>query len=174
MKISSTLMLMILALGMALIGPLNLEAAIAPPARVQLDLLSKEFTAVDFDHAAHVNMVGDCAECHHHTAGTPPKNPDCVRCHAAGTATGVVACRDCHSAQPFSAEYLKQQSANRGLYHIDKPGLKAAYHQQCMGCHKDAGGPTDCLDCHARTRSGDQLYRTGEFAPAKGSGVTSH
>lgn len=62
---------------------------------------------------------------------------DCARCHH--TPPGeTLACSDCHGA-PFDPEDLS------------KPGLKGAYHRQCLGCHRDAdSGPTGCTDCHAK------------------------
>jgi hypothetical protein len=49
-----------------------------------------------------------------------------------------------------------------GAFNADHPerlGLKAAYHQQCMDCHKQMNkGPIDCIGCHTKifptTRTG--------------------
>jgi hypothetical protein len=35
--------------------------------------------------------------------------------------------------------------------HPERLGLKAAYHQQCMGCHQEMNkGPIDCAGCHRK------------------------
>jgi hypothetical protein len=61
-----------------------------------------------------------CDGCHHHTPAGTRPPP----------------CRSCHS---------EVADATR-----DKPGLKAAYHRQCMGCHIDMGiEKQGCTDCHA-------------------------
>lgn len=140
--------------------------AAAPPATVQIDQLSKDFAPVQFDHASHVDMVGDCGECHHHTTGTPSKNPDCLRCHDSGGNGERVACHDCHAAAPFSADNLKKMGTDSKRYHRDIPGLKGVYHRNCMECHESGGGPTGCLDCHPRTDAGDALFRAGKYLPA--------
>ena len=124
------------------------------------------YEKVDFNHSKHVTVVKDCAECHHHTTGTLIEDPNCVRCHQNSGATAVVSCKGCHKAQPFSAEALREKGKNTKTYHIDKVGLKAAYHQSCMGCHAKAGGPTGCQDCHVRKKTGDAFYNAGTFAPA--------
>ena len=37
----------------------------------------------------------------------------------------------------------------------DKPGLTAAYHRQCIGCHQAmAIRKTGCTDCHAKAAGG--------------------
>ena len=46
----------------------------------------------------------------------------CGRCHTESREETVVACRDCHARDPFSAAALRDQ--NQAAYHIDKPGLK--------------------------------------------------
>lgn len=52
----------------------------------------------------------------------------------------VPPCSDCHDAGP--------ETPGAGM-----PGLKVAYHQQCIGCHQEMGsGPLDCEGCHARRR----------------------
>jgi hypothetical protein len=61
-------------------------------------------------------------------------------------------------ANPFSAENINREALDRYQFHIDTPGLKAAYHWNCVGCHEEMDGPTDCQDCHARTPDGDDFY----------------
>lgn len=135
------------------------------PDRVMLDALSQWYAGVDFDHASHLNLADDCSVCHHHTTGTPPRDPACLACHDLGREASAVACRDCHAPDPFSAQYLGEKERDVKRYHTDKPGLKAAYHLACMGCHQQMDGPTGCLDCHERNEQGDALYRTGASAP---------
>ena len=43
-------------------------------------------------------------------------------------------CRSCHSREADPVD--------------DKPGLKAAYHRQCMGCHEQMDLKVGCEDCH--------------------------
>jgi hypothetical protein len=47
-------------------------------------------------------------------------------------------CRECHG-QPFKT--------------LSKPGLKGAYHRQCMNCHRESGsGPLGCEECHEKRK----------------------
>lgn len=138
------------------------------PDTLELDALVNLYEKVHFNHAKHIMLVKDCAECHHHTAGTLTQNPNCVRCHKNSGATASVACRSCHLAQPFSAAVLREKS--KTAYHNDIPGLKGAYHQACTGCHQKMGGPTGCQDCHPRNKGGDAFYSAGAYAPPKGLG----
>ena len=137
------------------------------PDTIILGSLADLYGKVNFDHARHVMLLKDCAECHHHTTGTLTHNADCVRCHRNSGATAVVACRGCHKAQPFTAAGLRQEG-RMGIYHDDILGLKGAYHQNCMGCHSRMGGPTGCQDCHGRTAKGDAFYDAGAYAPPQG------
>jgi hypothetical protein len=62
-----------------------------------------------------------CSGCHHHSP-VGTRPPPCRACHAA-------------EADPTR----------------DRPGLKVAYHRQCVGCHKAMGLPQQgCADCHAQ------------------------
>jgi hypothetical protein len=81
---------------------------------------------VRFMHSRHAADVrGDCATCHHYR----PANPETAE---------TVACKACHQ-KAFDPE------------HPERIGLKAAYHQQCIGCHEDVEkGPVDCEGCHAK------------------------
>jgi hypothetical protein len=84
-----------------------------------------------------------------------------------------VSCQSCHEADPFTAAQLERKADDRYQYHIDKPGLKAAYHLSCLGCHEESGGPTGCEDCHGKSAAGDAFYHSGAFAP-KASAARSH
>lgn len=71
----------------------------------------------------HADVATLCQGCHHNSP-VSKKPPQCGSCH--GT--------------PFD---------DRNPY---RPGLMAAYHQQCMGCHDEMGiqkpANTDCVACH--------------------------
>ncbi|MBU0484357.1 MAG: cytochrome c family protein [Proteobacteria bacterium] len=137
------------------------------PESATLDRLANLYEAVNFNHSAHVDITeGNCAECHHHTTGAVPTNPKCLKCHPGGQESDSMACQDCHSAKRFEVAYLTEIESNTQLYHIDKPGLKGAYHQKCMGCHQTTGGPTGCQDCHVRNEKGDEFFHAGNFSPA--------
>ena len=138
------------------------------PETVVLESIAQHYEPVSFEHAMHVDLIGDdkCAICHHHTVGTPVTNDRCKKCHANSTEADAAACKDCHSDKRFEAEYLEKIEKDHQLYHIGKPGLKGAYHQNCLGCHEEMGAPTGCQDCHARTDSGDKFFRSGKYAPA--------
>jgi len=162
-----TLLIILLAAGGAIAAPTG------GPAQVKIDRLSSLFDAVNFDHAAHVEIAGDCASCHHHTTGDGAGGERCGRCHAQSPKTATVACHDCHEADPFTAVQLERKADDRYQYHVDKPGLKAAYHWNCLGCHENAGGPTGCEDCHPRNATGEQFYHSGAFAP-KAAAARAH
>lgn len=83
------------------------------------------YGGVRFMHAKHAASLKDCALCHHYRP-TDPEAKETVRCSA------------CHQ------EAFKES-------HPERLGLKAAYHQRCMECHKDMGqGPADCTGCHKK------------------------
>lgn len=59
----------------------------------------------------------------------------CTTCHH-NSGDEIHACRDCHDspANPHDST---------------KPGLKAAYHERCISCHKEEiSGPVSCKKCH--------------------------
>jgi len=153
-QILTTLMISLACLAVG-----SLAQAAEMPDQVSLDTMVKYFDGVEFDHAMHTELGEDCSSCHHHTTGTGTSDERCMSCHAESNETASVGCRDCHVAAPFSAEQIHSVAANVYLYHIDKPGLKAAYHWNCVGCHEQMDGPTGCQDCHTRTPEGAALYR---------------
>lgn len=158
-----------LMMALALIATGSTAQVFAMPDQVSLDTMVKLFEGVEFNHAMHTELGEDCSGCHHHTTGTGTTKEQCVRCHADSKEVASVGCRDCHVADPFSAEHLAIKARDRYQFHLDTPGLKAAYHWNCVGCHEKMGGPIDCQDCHTRTPQGDAFYR----AEATGSPPTA-
>ena len=133
----------------------------------ELDRMKNLFEGVSFDHDMHVEVTEEnCTLCHHHTAGTPPTDPLCLKCHKDSEEADSPACYLCHVIDNFSADNLKKLSETPFLYHPNRPGLKAAYHRNCLGCHQEEGAPTGCLDCHAMTDAGEKFYHTGKYAPS--------
>ncbi len=82
-----------------------------------------QYYPVRFMHAKHGLLARDCAVCHHYA---PEQGKE------------IVGCSSCHQ-QPFDPAAP------------DRPGLKAAYHLQCMACHEKEGrGPVSCTGCHVK------------------------
>lgn len=74
-----------------------------------------------FTHKLHAEMSlmsGGCSICHHFN---PPGK--------------IVSCSECHENQ-------------RERVDLTKPDLKAAFHRQCMDCHKTWEAKTECESCH--------------------------
>ncbi len=81
------------------------------------------YEPVRFAHQRHAALIQDCSQCHHFR----PKDEKALE---------TTRCSACHQ-ESFNAD------------HPERIGLKAAYHQQCMECHKTQGkGPADCKGCH--------------------------
>ena len=110
------------------------------PEVVILNELEKAYLPVPFDHKGHARMAEmaqGCVTCHHYT----PEG----RQHPA--------CKTCHDIS----------SAGTDIY---KPGLKGAYHQQCLNCHRDWIDETDCDICH-RPKTGRPLDGDPVGSPTK-------
>ncbi len=81
------------------------------------------YEPVRFAHKRHAALIDDCSKCHHFK----PKQEGALE---------TTRCSACHQ-DAFNVDYP------------ERIGLKAAYHQQCMECHKqEAKGPVDCKGCH--------------------------
>jgi hypothetical protein len=111
------------------------------PETVEIKALSKQYQPVKLPHRKIVQTLvknlkdSKLAGAFHRDPGTI-----CQGCHHnSPVAKKPPACASCHG-QPFDG---------RNLF---KPGLQAAYHLQCMECHKDMGiekpVATNCTGCH--------------------------
>ena len=168
MSCKQTFITLITTLAFIVVGSMAIAAEM--PEQVTIDSMAALFEGVEFDHAMHTELGEDCSVCHHHTTGTGNADERCVSCHGNDGELAVVACRECHVADPFSAEQINQVSLEIYQFHIDKPGLKAAYHWSCLGCHEAEDGPTACQDCHARTPEGDAFYHKNATGPSETGG----
>lgn len=89
------------------------------------------YEPVVFSHRLHAEMAGmsgGCEMCHHYN---PPGN--------------VVSCSECHSV-------------SRKREDISKPDLKAAFHRQCIDCHREWSGELACESCHELNSSGKTAF----------------
>jgi len=116
---------------------MNQYEAVKMPHRQILQAMLKKIDSNKLADYFHYENGTVCQGCHHNSPATKTP-PKCVSCHG----------------RPFNAK------------DAFKPGLMAAYHRQCMECHKAMGinkpVSTDCTACHAK--------RPG-YAGVQGSGV---
>jgi len=66
-----------------------------------------------------------------------------------------VVCQGCHHHSPMGEKPPLCENCHNIQYdesNLFKPRLKGAYHQQCLGCHKnmDIEETSDCVKCHAK------------------------
>ena len=94
------------------------------PETVTINVLFQKYIPVLFPHQSHAEMSGDCVTCHHHS----PEGE-------------TLACKSCHSIK-------------LGIKKDDVPSLKAAYHLQCIECHRQQDVELSrCTFCHAKKKS---------------------
>lgn len=108
------------------------------PDVVVIDELADHYGPVVFDHFLHVGMCefgGRCDNCHHN----------------AETDREVAACKTCHPADAAETE-------------IEQPGLKGAYHRQCLSCHREWSHENACGFCHEEAARGVDMTK---FAKAR-------
>jgi len=92
------------------------------PEVVLIDQLTAQYVPVIFAHKLHAQMT-------EMTGG-------CAICHHFNPSHKILRCRECHSAT--------------GGEDLAKPGLKGAYHRQCLNCHREWSHETECAVCHAK------------------------
>lgn len=109
------------------------------PDVVEIGVLSNEFQPSKF---AHRKIVGKLLE---------GMKDDAMAAYFHSSPYAV--CSGCHHNSPPSANPPKCASCHSQNTDGVKPGLKNAYHQQCMGCHREMGiqkpADTACVECHA-------------------------
>jgi hypothetical protein len=97
------------------------NTAAEAPEIIKIDTLEKIYGPTIFTHKLHAEMSfmsGGCKSCHHFN---PPGR--------------VLACINCHEPSVIRDD-------------LSKPGLKGAYHRQCLNCHREWSHSTNCIVCH--------------------------
>lgn len=94
------------------------------PEIVVIDKMSENYSGVVFSHKIHSEMS--------------EMSDGCTGCHHYNTTGPVLNCSKCHAGERFRED-------------ISIPDLKAAYHRQCMKCHKQWSSDNGCnTQCHSR------------------------
>ncbi len=125
------------------------------PDKVVIKELSNKFEAVEMDHGKHVTSLMNgmkdshlanyfhsepgtmCQGCHHNSPASKSP-PNCINCHA------------------------KVHGVSADATEPSRPGLQAAFHGQCMSCHKEMGVKpvaTACTECHQKKPQQAALVR---------------
>ena len=135
------------AVALSLVWAAAIQAGTTPPDKIEI-YAPYEHTrsAVEFDHAKHVNEYKlACGECHHDDKGKPLTNLK--------AGDEVKRCFDCHNKPgEVKGKKAKEMSEKEQLaYHAN------ALHENCIGCHKaynkknkTKAAPQKCLECHPK------------------------
>ncbi len=106
------------------------------PDLVILDELQELYLPVPFDHHGHAemaDMIEGCTVCHHRPTEGAAYPP----------------CKRCHETAPETED-------------VRKPSLKGAYHRQCVSCHREWSGETQCAACHPAKIGSDPEAATAD------------
>jgi hypothetical protein len=98
------------------------EIAIGPD-EIVINEIEWEYEGVVFAHKLHAGMTA--------------VGKGCQSCHHFQEAGGITSCKNCHPAEVTDEK-------------LEQPGLKGAYHRQCLGCHQEWSHTTECDVCHAK------------------------
>ncbi|MBD3266504.1 Ni/Fe-hydrogenase cytochrome b subunit, partial [bacterium] len=97
------------------------------------------YGTVRFMHKKHAQILfNDCSQCHHRQPTGEDDTQGFKTTRQTFQKLQPVACKTCHDLP------LRQEA-------IPRPGLKGAFHQNCIDCHAERqAGPTSCQSCHQR------------------------
>lgn len=110
------------------------------PDKVIIDKLSSQYGAVELPHRKIIDSLMLGINNNKLAMGFHDgKSTICLGCHHNSPLGKTLSCADCHKKLPDDKDF-------------SRPGLKVAYHQQCIGCHDRMGietpKSTGCVDCH--------------------------
>jgi hypothetical protein len=169
MKLRSSSLPIIVVAGLLLQHPLSLisvaeDQPLQLPELIEISSLQKYYLPVIFDHQLHGQSY-DCISCHHRPdSDDSAAQNSCSRCHQKDSGPKFAPCASCHQSgnEIDDITYDQNREGHFGIFHIDTPGLKGAYHLQCLGCHREEGAPSKCQDCHGFSKAGRRLFSTTE------------
>lgn len=106
----------------------EVSSATPTPDIVILNELEDLYVPVRFNHLAHAKMAefsDQCQVCHHYQE----------------KGQAIQSCKSCHPKDVVHED-------------LSQPGLKGAYHRQCLGCHTAWDSETECATCHEKKAEG--------------------
>lgn len=112
----------------------NRHATDEGPGLIVLGTTGTLYEPVNFNHRSHADMG--------------QMGAGCVSCHHYTANGKMPPCSDCH---------LKPTT-------LGQPGLKGAYHRQCLGCHRQWSGTNDCVNCHVPVKNSSSTATTTKAA----------
>src|SRR4051812_12702556 len=104
-----------------------------------MDELAALYEPVPFDHQSHAKMSemwDGCETCHHRKPNPATRPVDLPATRTQSDSAAIPKCSHCHEASVEGVE-------------LRRPSLKAAYHRQCLNCHREWTGENACTVCHA-------------------------
>ncbi len=133
--------------------PLSFSAETMPKSllidRRQTNERINDYEPVRFMHKAHASRLdGNCSICHHRVQ----KEPD-------DRVGEELEFTDMDNRKPASCVACHQYPNEADV--PVRPGLKGAYHAQCIGCHEkesSANAPTDCIGCHEKRTPNHEAF----------------
>ncbi len=93
------------------------------PDEILVNEIEYEYEGVRFSHKLHAEMTAI--------------DKGCQSCHHFQETGGITSCKQCHAPEIADEN-------------LDQPGLKGAYHRQCLGCHQEWSHDTQCNICHEK------------------------
>ncbi|MGM0452137.1 MAG: cytochrome c3 family protein [Thermodesulfobacteriota bacterium] len=169
-----------LAVGVICYGAISAKSP-EEPVRVMFESTGEN---VLFEHTTHVQTYGfECTDCHHAVSQQVREKPDsCGQCHTPESehqpAIGEngafdhethsqyygLSCAECHHEIEDGYASDPQPCSSCHMETSDDPSMPSAadaYHQQCIDCHSNMGGPVteDCDACH-KPRKRTEAFHT--------------
>ena len=115
------------------------------PEKVTVDIMADEYQGATFPHRKIVKALAEKTKKSKLATAFHSGRPEtlCMGCHHNSPASLTPPrCVSCHNLN-------KEGAAD------SRPGLKGAYHGQCIGCHQEMGiekpAATDCTECHKKS-----------------------
>ena len=142
------------------------EHAFRPPAYRNMEVIDhpehngdqNDYAPTRFAHRQHDRYVaGNCLVCHHRGLRQGPEDrigTDLMAMHREEDTFGAGGCDECHESDRSDMNIQRCCVCHLAPNQPDfpgRPGLKAAFHRQCLGCHESANTPnasTECTACH--------------------------
>ena len=118
LQIAYTLAIVFLVIGVLCYSAFSSTKTPDPPVRLMFKCVAGKVLFTHFVHTDESGYGVSCSDCHHNLEEGETEPESCGSCH-------------------------EQVSEDE-----DTPKRFDAFHSQCIGCHENDAGPTECNACH--------------------------